>query len=209
MATIIRRIIFTALVIAATTVIVKAFFMPWLGADTSAIRATKQVVQANAGELKNAPVTGVIMDWLGGIFSVTRQVADVNISMVVTGCEIPRIAATEMTKTSLILLKTLFDDVRGIDEKSKLVYLVPGLAILCSLIAIAGMRFRIAVFILFLVSGTIALGALYKILTTPLSTPVIKLSIKEGLWLTVHAYLFIFSVSMIWLALELWTRKRR
>jgi hypothetical protein len=95
----------------------------------------------------------------------------------------------------------MFKDTKDLDKKSYAVYAFPLLAVLCVILGIAGLRSVIPVAVMMMASGAVALIGLYKLKTLDLSALAVEIIIGPGLWYTLYAFLAIFFVSMIWLAL--------
>ena len=97
----------------------------------------------------------------------------------------------------------MFKDVKDLDKKVMLVYLLPLLALVCIGLAVAGLKNKAAVIIMAVLSGTIAAGGLYNLMTVNLSNLTVQISIGQGLWQTMYAYLMIFVIGIVWIILDL------
>jgi hypothetical protein len=57
-------------------------------------------------------------------------------------------------------------------------------------------------------SGGIAVGGLYNLMTVNLSNLPIQISIEQGLWQTMYAYLLICVIGIVWVVLDLKEAKK-
>ncbi|MDP3786842.1 MAG: hypothetical protein Q8R05_04740, partial [Candidatus Omnitrophota bacterium] len=94
-------------------------------------------------------------------------------------------------------------DAKDLDKKSMLVYLLPLLALVCIGLAAIGLKNKIAIIVMVVLSGGIAVGGLYNLMTVSLSNLAVQISIEQGLWQTMYAYLIISVIGIVWIVLDL------
>ena len=70
------------------------------------------------------------------------------------------------------------------------------------------MKNKIALIVMAVLSGGIAMGGLYNLMTVDLSKLPIQISIEQGLWQTMYSYLGICIISVIWVVLDLKEMKK-
>jgi len=147
-------IISILLIITVAGFIVAAFFMPWISAATSVARVSEQVTNT-MGPLGALPFVDKIITGVKEGTDIVRGVGDMDISTTVSGYNIPKMVNLKSSKVALSFVQNFFGDTEGLDKKSMLVYLLPIFAILCMLLAIIGIKYRIAVILMLILSGAI------------------------------------------------------
>lgn len=200
----IKKLVFIALVIIAGTVIIKSFFLPWALASTSVGRVSGEVNRSINDSFEQLPFVG---DLVASIKDTTGVIQDfgstIDITTVVSGYNIPRMINSKSSKIAISLAQSYFGNVKDLDKKSMLVYLMPIFAIVCMVLAMGGMRSKMPVVLMLVLSGIISIGGLYTLKTMNLSNGMVDIVIGKGLWRTMYGYLWIFVISMFWLGSDL------
>ena len=80
-----------------------------------------------------------------------------------------------------------------------LVYLIPLFAIVCVILAVIGLKYKLAVIAMAVIGGAISIGGLYNLFTANLAALPVQITIMNGLWQTMYGYLLICILSIIWL----------
>ena len=193
--------ILVVLVIIATAVVLRGFFMPWAHVRASVTKVAKKLTDA-ADPLKKAPGTGKVIKDVEKITDLISAFGDVDVKATVRGYDIPRLVNSKTSKVALSLSQVLFKSTKGLDIKSYLVYLLPLIAILCAVLAIMGSKAIQPVVAMLIVSGSVSIGGFYNLLTMDFSNLIVKIAIGKGLWYTMYAYLSIFILGIIWMILD-------
>lgn len=204
-----RKIILLSLVVICAIAIIHGFFMPWAKASASAGKIAKGIT-ATAMEV------GGKTPFLGGLFGgmeeatekVTSAADVVRIKMAVSGYDIPNMMNTKSSQIAVALVGIFIADAKNADMKSYAVYLMPILALACIGLAFLGMKNKAALIVMAVISGGISVAGLFKLMTTNLANMAVAISIENGLWQTLYAYLLICVISVIWLVLDLVTEKK-
>ncbi len=191
-----KRLFFVCLVVAASALIVVAFFMPWAKVATSVTGISKEVTKSVEDTPYASKVVGKIAAFTDAISAIG---GDVEIKTTVTGFQVPKMVNDESSKVALSLAETLFNSPKGIDKKSYLVYLLPGLAVVCAFLAFLGLSNRLYVIPMLLIGGAISIAGLYNLYTMDVSSQVVQITIMDGLWYSMYSFLFIFLVGIVWL----------
>jgi hypothetical protein len=209
MKSIIKNLVFMVVVIVAGAVIIKSFFLPWALASTSVGRVSGQVHRSIDSSFGSLPFVGKVMAGIKETSGVIQELgADIDISTVVSGYNIPRMVNSKSSKIALSFAQSFFGDVKDLDKKSMLVYLMPLFAIVCIMLAITGMRYKISVMAILMISGVISIGGLHALNTMNLSNELVDIVIGKGLWQTMYGYLGIFIISIFWLGTDLIKAKK-
>ena len=204
-----RRIVLLALVVICALAIVHAFFMPWAKASASATKVAKGLVKsATGGVLKNSPFAGKFIRVFDGATDKISDLGDIQIKTIVSGYDIPTLVNKKTSQIAIAMASAMFKDVKDLDKKSTLVYLLPLLALVCIGLAIAGLKTKIAIIVMAVLSGGIAVGGLYNLMTVNLSNLPIQISIEQGVWQTMYAYLVISVIGIVWIVLDLKEAKK-
>jgi uncharacterized membrane protein YfbV (UPF0208 family) len=128
--------------------------------------------------------------------------------MAVSGYDIPKMMNTKSSQVAVALASIFVKDAKDADMKSYAVYLMPILALVCVGLAVFGMKNRIALIIMAVISGGISLGGLFKLMTTDLNNAIVAISIEQGLWQILYAYLLICVVGVIWIVTDVIAEKK-
>ena len=193
-----KKLIFLTMVIAASAVIVYAFFMPWARVATSVTGISKELT----GTVEGTPIAGKIVGKLDVITGAIAGLGDVEIKTTVRGNQVPALVNNETSKVALSLAQIMFKSAKDVDKKSYLVYLLPLFGIICAVLAVAGLKSKICVAIMLIIGGIISIGGLYNLYTMDIQSQIVKISILNGLWYTMYAFLFIFLVGIVWLIFD-------
>ena len=196
-----KKLIFMTLVIVASALIVVAFFMPWAKVATSVTGISKEVTST----VEDTPLAGKVVGKISAITDAIAGLGDVEIKTTVRGSQVPALVNNQTSKVALSLAQVMFKSAEGIDKKSYLVYLLPLLGIACAALAVIGVKNKLFVGVMLVISGAVSIGGLYNLYTMDIGSQAVKISIEDGLWYTMYAFLFIFLVSVAWLILD---RKR-
>lgn len=189
------------LIIMAAAVIIWGFFMPWAKVKTSVTKVAKQLTDAAAGPLEKAPVAGRLIKNVEKVTDIIGDLGGIEVKTTVRGYDIPRMVNQKISKVALSLSQILFKVTEGLEVKSYLVYLLPLFAIVCTALAVMGLKATQPIIAMLVISGAVSIGGFYNLLTADLSNLIVNITIEKGLWCTMYAYLVIFIVSIIWLVL--------
>ena len=110
----------------------------------------------------------------------------------ISGVQIPRMANHESTRTIMLLVERFEKKREHVGAKSYAVYLLPGLALLFGLLLVRFGRSRWLAGLVGVMCLAVAGVGAWKLLTTPLDTPVIAVHIDYGLWVALLAYVGLF-----------------
>lgn len=188
-----KKIILLSLVIITSIVIIVSFFMPWVRASTSVTKVSEKVVSG----LEGTPVAEKFISGLKKAVTAIEEFGD--IKTVVSGYDIPKMVNNKSSKIAISFTQVFFGDVKDLDKKSMLVYLMPLFAIVCVILAITGLKYKSSIVIMAVPSGVISLGGIYNLSTAKLSSAMVQITIEKGLWLTLYGYLIISILSILWL----------
>jgi hypothetical protein len=198
----VKKLSFLSLIIAASVFIVISFFMPWANIATSVAKVSKEVTSTAEGKLGKTPFAGKFLKSLTKVTDTVSEMGDIEIRTAVSGYQVPKMVNEKTSKVALSLVQVFFKDAEGIDKKSYLVYLLPLFAIICSLLAVLGMKNKIYIIVMAVIGGAISIGGLYNLLTMDVSNMIVEISIAKGLWCTMYAYLAISLAGIAWLVLD-------
>jgi hypothetical protein len=204
-----RKIVLLALVVVCALAIVHAFFMPWAKASASATKVAKSLTRsATGGILENTPFAGNFIRELDKATDKISDIGDIKVKTAVSGYDIPTLINKKTSQIAIAIASVMFKDVKDLDKKSMLVYLLPLLALACIGLAIVGLKNKIAIMVMAVLSAGIAVGGLYNLMTINLSNLPIQISIEQGLWQTMYAYLLICVIGIVWVVLDLKEAKK-
>jgi len=204
-----KRIVLLALVVLCALAIIHAFFMPWAKASASATKVAKSLAKsATGGILENTPFAGKFVRGLDEATNKISDIGDIKIKTAVSGYDIPTLINKKSSQIAIAIVSVMFKDAKDLDKKSMLVYLLPLLALACIGLAVVGLKNKIAVMVMIVLGGGISIGGLYNLMTVDLSSLPIQISIEQGLWQTMYAYLIISIIGIIWIVLDLKEAKK-
>ena len=197
-----KKLIFIIVVFAASTVIVMSFFQPWAEINASVTGVSKELTKSASTALGETSFAGKFIRQLNDITSSIGNIGDIELKSTVRGNNIPVLANDQTSKVALSLVQVLFKNkgTENIGKKSYLVYLLPLSGILCAVLALFALKHKIYLLIMAAISGIISIGGLYNLYTMDVVSPVVKITIENGLWNTMYAFGCILLVAILWLA---------
>lgn len=183
---------------------VVGFVLPWATLDVKATRVVGGATQLIEGAPLEA-VTGNLAKKLGNVViqvkrgaeTVTGKLPDLSqIPTHVNGPQIPQLVNRQDAQVVLALAEMLTGE-RQVGAKSYVVYLVPGLAILCGILVTLASRVRVACLLVGVVCVTVAGVGFWKLLTAKTETLLVAITIGQGLWLSLWAYVGLGVFAMV------------
>jgi hypothetical protein len=197
-----KKVILAGLVIICAVTVIFSFFMPWAKASVSVTKVAKSLTESASTTLANSPFAGNFIKRFSTATNAVENLGDIEVKTAVSGYDIPTMINKKSSRIAISLAQTLFKDARDLDKKSLLVYLLPLLAIACIALAVIGLKTKISVIAMAVISGVIAGGGLYALMTVDLTKLPIQISIENGLWQTMYGYLLICLFSIVWLVID-------
>jgi len=188
-------------VICASAMIVFSFYMPWARVTVSVVGVARKLTVVAEEKYKSSLLANIVIKKIKEATNELDTAGDVSIKSMVRGYQIPALANEKDAKVALAAVQVMFkSEDENLAQKSYLVYLFPILGIACGILAVVGMRSRIPIVIMTLISGIMGIGMLYNISATNLVRAEVELSLMLGLWITIYAFLLIFVMGVFWLA---------
>jgi len=169
------------------------FFLPWAMIDLREPELAKQFREASPVR----DTLGGLMKDVGRITATVRRGAErvtgelptlSDIPKQVSGVQIPQLANQEHAQVAIALMELFTNERQQIGAKSYVVYLVPGIAVLCGLLITALVRKKPVMIGVGVLCAAIAGGGFWKLLTTSTQTLFIAITIGQGLWLSLWGY---------------------
>ena len=169
------------------------FVTPWARIDLREPTAVKQLRETVPA---SDTLSGLTKD-LGRITATIRRGAQTitgdlptrsDIPKEVSGIQIPQMANQKNAQTAIALFELLTNSRQQLGLKSYAVYLLPGIALVCGLLLTFVGRQRVVPWVVAGLCGLIAGVGFWKLLTTNLSSLMIAITIGQGLWLSLWAY---------------------
>jgi len=154
-----------------TILVVASFFIPWVSVEQGGM--VKKITRMIKGEELNIP------------------------KLKVSGYDVPVMVNSEESRTIIALLKIFFPDVKDVDKKVYLIWVVPMLAVVLFLVSVFLGKNKIAQLAVGLLGILIFGVAYYKIATTSLDKAVLKVNIENGLWMVFLGYLGIGMTALL------------
>ena len=183
--------------------------MPWATASASATKVAKSLAKsATGGILENSPFAGKFIRELDRATNKISDIGDIKIKAAVSGYDIPTLINKKTSQIAISIASIMFKDAKDLDKKSMLVYLLPLLALVCIALGVVGLKNKIALIVMAVLSGGIAAVGLYNLMTVNLSSLPVQISIEQGLWQTMYAYLIIFIIGIVWISLDMKEAKK-
>jgi len=196
--------ILTILIILASALIIRSFFMPWVTVDTTVIKAAGEMAANPKGKMIEAEGLRIaFFKNMGSIFYPAFRCIDKEIEVVASGYGIPELMHGEEARFIVPFMETLFKDVDHIDRKSYFVYGFPIIAVVCIFFAILGLRSKIPVILTLMICEAISIIGIYNLKSAADAESKVTfadLTIEIGMWYSLYAFLFIFIMSFLWLA---------
>jgi hypothetical protein len=198
--------VFVVLIILASLVIIRGFYLPWATVETSVLKGAAAMMGDPKGKIVQVPRLRRALKEAAGFFYPIVKTADKEIKVVVTGRSIPRMMQGKDARVVISFMEILFKDIDNVEERAYLVYIIPIGALLCILFSLLGLKFRLPLILMLMLTEAIGIIGLYNLKTTFIDARMPEanahLSIGFGIWYTVYAYLFIFLASFLWLVFD-------
>jgi len=199
-----KNIMFAALVIVCSVIIVISFFMPWAKVKVSATQVSKELVTAaETGPLKGTPFAEKFVKKLKKATSAIGELGDIEVKTQVSGYDIPTMVNKQSSKIAILFVQEFFKDAKDLDKKSMFVFLMPLLGIACMALSIFGLRYKWAVIVMLVLAGVISMAGLYNLYTANFSAAAVEITIERGIWQTLYSYLAIFIICVAWIISDL------
>lgn len=169
------------------------FVIPWARID---LREPGLVKQLRETTPVSNTLSGFTKD-LGRITAKIRRGAETvtgdlpslsDIPKEVSGMQIPQMVNQKDTQTAIALMELLTNERQELGLKSYLVYLLPGIALLCAILLTFLGRWRLVPWGVAGLCAAIAGVGFWKLTTTNLSSLMVAITIGPGLWLSLWAY---------------------
>ncbi len=193
--------ILAGIVIIAGAVIVISFFMPWANIVTSVTGVSKELTTFARSKVGDVPHARKIIGDLEKVTDAISGFGDIKLKTTVSGYKIPTLVNSKTSKVALSVVQIMFRDAKGLGLKSYLVYLFPLLGITCAVLAILGLKQKLFIILMAVISGAISIAGLYNLKTADLTSLAVRIHIESGLMFTMYAFLLIFLVGITWLIL--------
>ena len=182
------------------------FVMPWAYLDMREPSVLKQVREVAQQPAVMQGLTKGLTKGLGKITATIRRGTETvtgelpslsDIPRQVSGVQIPQLANQQNAKVATAVFELLTNQRQHIGAKSYLVYLLPGLALLCGLLlTFLGSLVAVALGAT-LLCAAVAAGGFWKLLTTNTTTLFIAITIGPGLWLSLWGYVAIAAAGLL------------
>lgn len=187
---------YSYLVYVAAALIIVGFLMPWATIATSVTGVSKGLL----GSLEKTPYAGKIVGKISEATDAIGDLGDISIKNTVRGYQVPILVNDKSSKVAMSLAQIFFKQADDLDKKSYLVYLFPIAGVVCALLAFLGDRNKIYTIAMTVLGGAIGIVGLFKLYTLDVSSTIVKISIQNGLWVILYAFLFIFIAGITALA---------
>ena len=194
-----KKMIMAGLVIVCAVIIVVSFFLPWVRANVSVTKVATGLTSSATGKLQNSPFAGKFIKGFNTSTNAIGNLGDIEVKTQVSGYDIPTLINKKTSKEAISIVQILVKDAKDLDKKSMLVYLIPLFAIVCVILAVIGLKYKLAVIAMAVIGGAISIGGLYNLFTANLAALPVQITIMNGLWQTMYGYLLICILSIIWL----------
>jgi len=191
------------------------FLLPWASIELHEPEVLRQLRQLAPAQ---ETVSGLTKD-VGRIVARIKRGTEVvtgelpslsDIPQQVSGAQIPRMVNQRNAQVAIALVELLTTTRHRLGLKSYVVYVVPGLALLCGvLLTLLGARRAIAAGVAGLCLVVAAIGG-WKLLTAPTASLLVSITIERGLWLSLWAYVGLALAAVLHLLpLRLWASRGR
>ena len=194
-----KKMIMAGLVLVCAVVIIASFFLPWVRAKVSVTKVATGLTSTAASKLQNSPFAGKFIKGFNAATNAVSNLGDIEVKTQVSGYDIPTLINKKTSREAISIVQILVKDAKDLDKKSMLVYLLPLFAIVCLILAIIGLKNKLALIVMAVISGAISIGGLYNLFTANLASLPVQVTIMNGLWQTMYGYLLICIISVIWL----------
>ncbi len=197
-----KNLVLTGLVVLAAIIIIFSFFAPWAKLSASVTKVSKELTD-KAGKAAGGTFGERFTRELSRVTDAIGKVGgDIQIKTSISGYDIPSMVNKKSSKVAISLVQGLMKDAKDIDKKAALVFLLPIFAVVCAVLAVMGLKNKLSVILMLIISGAISLGGLYRLKTLDLASLPVDITIESGLWNTMYAYLFIFIIGIIWVVTD-------
>lgn len=197
-----KKMVIAGLIVICAIVIVASFFAPWVRAKVSVTKVATGLVSSASSTLQNTPFAGKFINQLNMATNAVNDLGDVEVKTQVSGYDIPTLINKKSSKEAISLVQVFVKDTKDLDKKSMLVYLLPLFALLCIIFTVVGLKNKLAVIAMAVISGVISIAGLYNLFTANLAALPVQITIMNGLWQTMYGYLLICVLSIIWLVID-------
>jgi len=153
--------LYSPVLLVMVLVILVSFFLPWVSVQSEAVGTFTKIL---TGE-KQAVIDEI------------------------SGFRIPIMANGDDARLMLSIIKIFNPKVENADKKSYLVWVIPILAVVLLLGGVSLGKNKVFNLAMGIIGVVLFVAAMYKIQTTNLDKMVLKVSIGNGLWLSLYAYL--------------------
>lgn len=198
-----RKLVLLGLVVICALSVVHGFFIPWAKASVSATKVAKGLVSKAEESAAFSPFASGFIKKLSKTTDKISDLGDIQAKTAVSGYDIPALINKNASRIAIEVATIFFKNAKDLDRKSLLVYLLPLLALACIALAVVGMKNNVFIIVMAVLSGAISIAGLYNLMTVDLTKLPIQISIEQGLWQTMYAYLSIFIIGIIWIVLDL------
>ena len=173
--------------------VVVGFFLPWAMIDVHEPSLVKQLRTATplhetlGGFTKD--VGRIAVKIRRGAETITGDLPSLSdIPKQVSGFQVPQVANQEHAQVAMALIELFTQQRQHLGGKSYLVYLLPGLALVCGLlVTFLGARLPVTMSVGILCAAIAGFG-FWKLLTTNMQTLFVAITIGRGLWLSLWGY---------------------
>ena len=195
--------VFVVLIILASALIIRSFFMPWVTVDTTVIKAAGEMAANPKNKMIEAEGLRIVFfKNLGSIFYPAFRRIDKDIEVIASGIGIPKLMNGEEARFIVPFMETLFKDIDDIERKSYFVYGFPIMAIMCIAFVLLGLRFRSPIILMLMLCEAISIIGIYNLKSAAkadIKATFTTLTIEPGMWYSLYAFLAIFIMSFLWL----------
>jgi len=149
--------------------VVISFFMPWISVD--------------------APAVGKVAKILTGKDKATLDT--------ISAYQVPILANSHESRFMISVIKIFMPDITDADKKSYFIWFVPIVAIVIFFLNDTLGKIKFFKLIFGLVGLSVFGFGMFKMVTTDLDKLVLKVTIAQGLWITLYGYLGIGVIGMV------------
>ena len=197
-----KKMIMAGLVLVCAVVIIASFFSPWVRANVSVTKVAKGLTSTASNKLQNSPFAGKFVKGFDAATNAVGNLGDLEIKTQVSGYDIPTLINKKTSREAISIMQIMVKDTKDLDKKSMLVYLLPIFAIVCIALAAVGLKNKLAIIAIAVISGAISIGGLYNLYTVNLASLPVQVTIMNGLWQTMYGYLSMCIISIAWVVID-------